>query len=422
MGRTTVFSGLGVVLAALCLPIVAAAQAAPGGSATPPPKAAVTQPEAGARSDAPTTPEPTPEETTAPGDDWMSGLLDEPVEPEFGLRLAGTPNMFGDLPALNGGGMAVLATGPFGTATASLPLAGGSRRLKIAENNQPLTHDRVYFLFNDFHNALAGEVVGVTPARQSFVVDRYTFGVEKTFRDCLWSVEARMPLSSEMDFTTSGFSVVGGSAGNLNLVLKRMIFETECAAGAVGVGIDTPTGSEVRGYAYPTSFVVHNQAVHIQPYFGLMGLPNACWFWQGFVQVDVPTNGNRIDYSDRFSGAGTFGTLNEQTLLYADFTVGRWLYRNQCARLLTGMAALLEVHYTGTLQDTDSVGGSVYPYLTSLTFTNPANRVDIVNLTVGLHNELAANTLLRVGGVFPLTYGDNRAFDAEVQVQLERRF
>lgn len=417
MRCTAIVSGMGVVLAVLCLPIAAFAQAAPDGSATSTPKASAGQPKtttAPARS-----PETAPE---PPSEDWMASLMDQPVEPEPGIRLAATPNMFGDLPSLNGGGMAVLATGPFGTASASFPLAGGSRRMKIAENNQPLTQDRAYFLFNDFHNALAGEVIGVSSVHQSFAVERYTFGVEKTFRDCLWSVEARIPLSNQMDFGATDFSVVGGTVGNLNVVLKRMIFETECAAGAIGVGIDTPTGSEVRGYAYPTAFVMHNQAVHLQPYLGVMGLPNACWFWEGFLQVDVPTNGNRIDYSDRFSGTGTFGTLNEQTLLYADFTVGRWLYRNRCARVLRGMAALVEVHYTGTLQDTDTVTGSVYPYLTHLTFTNPANRVDIVNLTVGLHNEIACNTLLRVGGVFPLTYGDNRAFDAEIQVQLERRF
>ena len=43
-------------------------------------------------------------------------------------------------------------------------------------------------------------------------------------------------------------------------------------------------------------------------------------------------------------------------------------------------------------------------------------------MTVGLHAELANNTLFRVRGVFPLSTGDNRAFDAEVLAQLERRF
>jgi hypothetical protein len=45
-----------------------------------------------------------------------------------------------------------------------------------------------------------------------------------------------------------------------------------------------------------------------------------------------------------------------------------------------------------------------------------------LNLTVGLHTEILNRTICRVGGVLPLRTGDDRAFDAEVQIQLERRF
>jgi hypothetical protein len=57
-----------------------------------------------------------------------------------------------------------------------------------------------------------------------------------------------------------------------------------------------------------------------------------------------------------------------------------------------------------------------------LTFRNCGDRVDIVDLTVGVHAEFAGNTLLRTSGVFPLAPGGDRPFDAEVQVQVERRF
>jgi hypothetical protein len=43
-------------------------------------------------------------------------------------------------------------------------------------------------------------------------------------------------------------------------------------------------------------------------------------------------------------------------------------------------------------------------------------------MTVGLHAEVACNTLVRVGGVFPLVSRDDRCFESEVQVQVERRF
>jgi hypothetical protein len=112
--------------------------------------------------------------------------------------------------------------------------------------------------------------------------------------------------------------------------------------------------------------------------------------------------------------------LNEQTMLYLDLSFGRWLYSNPYARCLTGLASVIEFHYTTALQDTDSVTGIIAG--TPIEFQNSANRLDVLNLTVGLHGEIARCTLLRVGGVFPLCAGDNRFFDAEIQAQLERRF
>ena len=353
----------------------------------------------------------------------MAGLMDQPVEPEPALRLAGTPNMFGDLSSLDGRGLSVMVEGSYESAFASLPLAGGSRRVKIGENNKPLTDDRVYLTYNHFHNAMIAGASSPAPGpfRESLALDRYSFGVEKSFRDGLWSVEVRMPFANQMGFAATDFSVIGGSVGNLAVVLKRMVFETDRTAAAIGVGIDTPTGSEVRGYAYPTAFVMHNEAVHIMPYFGVMTVPGEKLFFEGFVQVDVPTNGNRIDYQDDIAGSGTFGTLNDQTLLYVDLAAGYWLFRNYSARAVKGLAALVELHYASTLQDADTISGSPSG-MTALTFGNAANRVDILDLTVGVHAELDRDTLLRVGGVFPLTSEVNRAFDSEVQVQLERRF
>jgi len=104
-----------------------------------------------------------------------------------------------------------------------------------------------------------------------------------------------------------------------------------------------------------------------------------------------------------------------------DLEIGRWLYRNPRAPWLSGVACVVEFHYTTTLQDADSVTAIVG--LDSLTFGNSANRMDVPNLTVGLHGEIADRTLLRVGGVFPLDDdADDRFFDAELQVQVERRF
>jgi len=332
--------------------------------------------------------------------------------------------MFGNFPGLGGD---VLVVDPAYVTLASLPLAADCRRVEVAENNKAYTQDRVFFLYNHFQNTL--EAAEFDPAlnliaAHSFSVDRYTLGMEKTLADGLWSVEFRLPLAGETDFFTPDFGVSGGVVGNFALIVKRMLYESATTGVATGLGIDTSTGSRVDGYATITGygdfnqFTMHNDAVHLLPFLGFTQAPTPRLFYHAFLQVDVPLNGNRIDYFNPVDGAGTFGTLDEQTLLHVDTSMGYWLYRNPSACALTGLASVVEFHYTTTLQDTDvivqALGG------TAFLFEKLANRKDVPNLTVGLHAELGGQTLCRVGGVFPLS--DDRAFDAEVQVQLERRF
>ena len=352
----------------------------------------------------------------------LESLLGGPEESAPSDRLAGTPNMFGDfLPH----GIGLSASDIFASANASIPVAGGCRRVKIAENNGPLPQDRVYFLYNHFENALQADAsqFRVGPAMRGYAIDRYSFGFEKTFLDRRWSAELRMPLCSQMEFDTPNFGVQGGSVGNLALILKRKVYESDNTCVAIGLGVDFPTGSDARGFVNDTEFIFRNRSVHLLPYVGVVNRPGCRFFWEAFLQVDVPANGAPIDYRDSYEGDGTFGILNDQTLLYGDVAVGYWLHRNPCASFFTGVAGLLELHYTSTLQDTDSVSGFFYmPAATAFTFSNLANRVDQLNLTVGLHTEILNRTICRVGGVLPLRTGDDRAFDAEVQIQLERRF
>ena len=434
------WAGLGwrlalVAMVTVWLRGVAMGEAAPGAQAAAQaaPQPAVGAPQAaapGAAAKIPPAPAPGPGAPPAPREDLMGDLFGENLESEPGLRLAGTPNMFGDSFLNNGGASVWIFLPPdppsFPQATtlveASLPLAGGSRRVKIGEDNLPLTQDRIHFMYNHFQNALQVDASGAVPGLplQSFSVDRYTIGWEKTFLDRLWSVELRMPLANGMDFATTDFGLSSGSVGNLAILLKRMVYQSDNMAVAAGLGIDTPTGSEVRGYLTPTSFVMRNQAVHLMPYIGLLEVPSERLFYQCFLQVDVPTNGNRVDYSDPVAGAGTFGVLSEATLLYADVSIGYWLFRDRPGRVLRGLAWLGELHYTTSLERPAAISGT--PSTIGFEFQSAANPIDLLNLTVGLHAEIARCTTCRVAGVFPLRSGDDRAFDSEIQVQLQRRF
>lgn len=333
------------------------------------------------------------------------------------IRLGGLPNMFGDVPTEQ------IQVGPSeswgdywdpseGNGIVDIPSPGGARSVKIAENDKALPMDRVFFMYNHFQNALDGSIDGL--GARAFPVDQYTIGVEKTFFDQLWSVELRLPFSRTPQVTGTDLAIDTGDVGNLAIVLKRLLFVTETTAVGVGLPIGTPTGSDVTGQALASSFSLSNDAVHLAPFVGFAHAPNDRVFSQGFLQIDVATQGNRIIY-----GGNDLGRLHEQTLLYLDYSMGYWLYRNPSAPYLTGLAAVVEYHYTTTLQNADLVGGTDGSQF--LQFGNAYNRQDISNLTIGLHTELGLTTV-RVGGAFPLGGNSNRLYDAEVQFSVNRRF
>ena len=317
-----------------------------------------------------------------------------------------------------------------------LQLAGGTRRTKIAENNHTLPQDRVFLFYNHFHNAIASDEfrlptpgpTGTVPTtdiltrRNVQSLNRYTLGLEKTFEEGQSSVEFRLPLIGDVQ-RSEGFDVLsdGGNVGNFAIILKRLFFTAENFAAVAGLGINLPTGSDARGSIADVNYEVVNEAIYFLPYVGVAGAPADPFFYQAFAQMDIAGWGNPVDVRDRF-GRARVGRLNDQTLLFLDASAGAWLYRNPASRL-AGIASLLELHYTTTLQDADDFGVLASRGNSLLFFGNPANRQDILNGTVGLHTILQNGTSLRIGGVFPLRQSDdNRLFDAEVQAAINVPF
>lgn len=322
------------------------------------------------------------------------------------FRLASVPNMFGDF----GGWSELVMRDVSGEGVVNIPPPGGVRRLKISENDKALPMDRVLFTYNHFHNALDAAVDG--PGQQSFPIDQYTVGLEKTFRDGLWSVELRMPFSTTPQVLGENLMVGNGEVGNLVVTVKRLLYLSRTTAVGIGLPIDTPTGEDITGEGQSGTFALSNDAVHLAPFIGFLTAPNDRVFWQGFLQVDVAANGNRVVFDDT-----DLGKLNEQTLLFVDLSWGFWLYRNPRGSLITGLAPVVEYHYTTTLQDGEVLGDHQQLFQIG----NTLNRMDVSNVTVGLHTELGKTTV-RVGGVFPISENPDRLYDAEVQVSVNRRF
>jgi hypothetical protein len=306
---------------------------------------------------------------------------------------------------------------------ADLPLAGGARAMKIAENNQAMPSDRAIFLYHHFHNALSAVPDVNTGVVRNYSVERFVVGAEKAFADGLWSIDVRMPFSNNFDPFDD---IYAGDLGNLSIALKRLLYEGDDFAFSAGLGVGLPTGSDVEGSAFGQSFEVENEAVDLQPFFALLHQPTDRMFWHTFISVDTPVNGNEVHLGPAGQALPVIGDLTEQTLLYVDLSLGYWLTGGDTdsdGRRTRGLAALFELHYTTTTNDADTIflGGPT----TSFIFGDPllsSQRFDILNATGGLHWRISPTADLRVAGVAPLRSGDDRAFDAEIQVGFNRRF
>lgn len=333
------------------------------------------------------------------------------------LRLAHVPNMFGD--EFDPTGRLTIESNF--TSFTDLPLASGARRLKIAENNKPIPMDRVYFLYNHYQNAVVSAPNGTGLPELSQSLDRYLVGFEKRLGPSgLWSVDVRMPLVGRYHQVGALQSVEGGEVGNLNVAMKRLLWTNGCLALGGGVSVDIPTGSDVSVTAYNVTTKVSNDAVFIAPFIGFTRQVGDHWFQNGIFQIDIPTGGNRITFDIVPGTPPPAGKWYDQTLLRVDLGGGYWLYHNRCARGLTGLAAIVEAHYTSALGRSDTYAEEISTEV--FRFGVPRGFSDQINLTAGLHAELWRQTTVRVAGVFPLQEASQRLFDAEVHISINRYF
>jgi len=298
-----------------------------------------------------------------------------------------------------------------------IPLGGGATRSKIAENSSSLPMDRLIFNYNHFHSAIDDSPTDSTD------VDRFTLGFERTFYDQMMSIEVRMPFLADNDFNDGVYSRNGGEVGNLSVTLKSVLTSDADSLWAAGLTIDTPTGdgsvSTLGGIGSPLTIDASNDAVHLSPFLGFLCAPSSGNTHQGFIQVDVPTNANVLTFSD-ISGSNSEDLL-EQTLLYVDYSFSTELYNaGRSARAgcdIYRVLGLAELHYTTTLENSDVVfSGTADNPLFQVSSTG--NRLDVVNLTLGLHTQFANGTQLRLGTVAPITDDEDRFFDFEFQAQL----
>jgi hypothetical protein len=312
----------------------------------------------------------------------------------------GAPAMIGDF---FGGGVRLLTSmSPVpGDRGVPLPVAGGDRRHKFADNGSPIPMDRLIFNFNHYHNALE-DIRG-----RDVNVNRFGFGFEKTFLDRLASVEVRIPftdgLNSEQTFQGD---TQGAEFGNISTTIKGLLTRNRRHALAIGMTTVLPTASDAL---IEDSFIgtmrIDNDSIHFAPFVALLWTPTPRMFHQFYTQFDFDTGGYDVVVNGE-----PLGTLQEQTLMYIDYSVGYWLYQNRYGAV-RGIAPIFELHHTSTVQDVDPFFGYTVD-----------NRRDVLNMIGAIHVMLHNNTAIRVGGGAPLRSLTDREFDAEFVMQLTRYF
>jgi hypothetical protein len=305
------------------------------------------------------------------------------------------------------------------TASMDIPLTAAATRRRISKNSSVLPADRLIISYQHFHKALSVETVHPVAgsSRRVMDLDRMTIGFEKTFFNGRSSIDVRLPVNSRFDVATTDLELTNGRLGNTSLVLKHLYYETDTISLGIGLGIDAPTGSDGRVVLPNTEVVVANDAFHALPYLGLLFTPTDDWVVQAFAQVDIPLNGNEIEITTPSNGS-VFGQFEERELLFLSLSVAHWLYQDPDAAHLNGLAAMLELHHTTSLDDGERV--TLAALTDSYELRDPHSVYQNLNMATGLQAQIGM-TEFRAAMVFPLL-GENRPFDAEVLLQINRRY
>lgn len=334
------------------------------------------------------------------------GLDDAPGIPDEQLFPNATPNTPSTLPAGSGAiaraeSPAVHMIGDFFNAGlflgddedgfASAPIAGGDRRFKASDNLNPVPQDRFFFNYHHFENA----VLDVSGASRS--VDRFTFGLEKALWDGLASVELRVPFTSGLsaEQTITEDDNTAAEFGNLAITFKTRVCETAGWTFCSGVATVLPTAEDGVVDNGFTRSIFENNAVHLQPYFGLTyGNPCSRAFSTAYLAFDVDLNGNRLQQDLGTAGLRDRGAFRDQTLLFADWQIGYWCYQDHGHHgYINGLAPVIELHYTRTLESPDTLPGVL---------ENPFGTIDLLNLTAGVIIDVRRRSLITIYGAAPL--------------------
>ena len=293
----------------------------------------------------------------------------------------------------------------------------GGRGFKATHNNSPAPQSRFFYNYYYFNNAVPADLNGTL---RRYDVQRHELGYEYAFYCDLMSVQLNVPLTNTIDSTIvqDNFDNLPREheLGNVSLAFKAIVYQDCYRTLSVGVGVDAPTADDVIIRDPDTQFFLNNETIVMSPFVGWIQELSPYVFAQGFVQVGMPMNDASVRVDFLQDNDQQFLEIRELRQLYIDVSLGAWLYRDECTG--NGIAMLGELHYTTALSNPESIN-VLGPNAQQVTFNYP--RRDILNGTVGVTTFYNAwqSTLAYVA---PITDEEDRLFEGELMLQVNRRF
>ncbi len=223
------------------------------------------------------------------------------------------------------------------------------------------------------------------------------------------------------------------------------------------------------------SSIAANETIYLAPFLSWIYKPTERFFHQGFLQVEVAANPSQVhtnaagfftfdtngddffDFTDPTdttlayatpplpivgTGSGTVSQdLHPQVLLRLNLGFGYTLHENDQADWIQKLTGIFEVHYTGTISEANisrsplnvAINGITIPPgspilmdpafagINNIGVGNFSDQIHIVNLTAGLSANMG-NLVVTHGVSAPVTDSENRGFDFEYNLQVQRPF
>lgn len=296
-----------------------------------------------------------------------------------------------------------------GTQTVSLPGASSTvGRVKMSEDNSPLPRDRVIFNYDSFGD--------VPFTNQGMNVNRFQFGIEKTFLDGRWSAEVRLPFAGTLASTyTQGAEVKDVEFGNLRLAVKRILTQNSAWLISTGMAVSLPTAKDqtvLSSIDGSTLYRFRNQSVQLEPFIGALFTPTERLFAQLWGSINFDASGSDLTWNPAvFDGSGS-ARVWDLPILSVDGQIGYWVIQNGRGTL-RGLAPFAELHWNQTIAQSQAVN-AVGNTANGLGLTFTAYGSQELNLTTGLLTQIGDNLNLSLAAAVPLLQRPDRTFNWQI--------